>query len=330
MSPTTGTTGTIGHPDVSEISELAEGLLSPSRTAEVRSHLGGCPLCADVRASLEEIRALLGTLPGPARMPVDIAGRIDAALAAEALLDATTPHGEPEPTDLTAPAAPAAPARTAAGAPAAGAPGPVVSRETSSAPPGETAALRPSGHPAGPTGPGRRRARRRIALAGGLLAACAAGVLVFGLASGDHPGQDSLKSDTSTAQSGSGTPEYTAQGLPGTVRQLLASAAPGDKAAGERNNTFGVENSPQSEPSLAPGNGEAPRAPACIQEATGRTETPLGFESGTYEGKDVFLVVLPHPGDPASVDAYLVGSACVTDPSAGSGKPLLTATYPRS
>ncbi|WP_407838254.1 anti-sigma factor [Streptomyces sp. DSM 116496] len=317
MNPTTGATGTIGHPDVSEISELAEGLLSPSRTAEVRSHLGGCPLCADVRASLEEIRALLGTLPGPARMPADVSGRIDAALAAEALLDATAPHREP---------APVSPAREA-DEPS----GPDVSRETPASPLGERIGLRPSGHPTGATGPGRRRARRRIALAGGLLAACAAGVLVFGLMSGDRPAQDmSARGDATTAQSGSGTPEYTAQGLPGTVRQLLASAAHGDKAAGERNNTFGVENSPPSEPSLAPADGEAPTAPACVQEATGRTETPLGFESGTYEGKDVFLLVLPHPGDPTSVDAYLVGSACVTDPSAGPGKPLLTRTYPRS
>ncbi|MFF1410059.1 anti-sigma factor family protein [Streptomyces sp. NPDC058289] len=317
MNPTTGATGTIGHPDVSEISELAEGLLSPSRTAEVRSHIGDCPLCADVRASLEEIRALLGTLPGPARMPADISGRIDAALAAEALLDATAPHRE---------AAPVGPAQAADGSSR-----PDVSRETPAAPLGESGALRPSGHPAGATGPGRRRARRRIALAGGLLAACAAGVLVFGLMSGDRPGQDmSARSDTSTAQSGSGTPEYTAQGLPGTVRELLASAARGDKAAGERNNTFGVENSPPSEPSLAPADGGALRAPACVQEATGRTETPLGFEPGTYEGKDVFLIVLPHPDDPTVVDAYLVGSACVTDPSSLPGKPLLTSTYPRS
>ncbi|MFZ3498914.1 anti-sigma factor family protein [Streptomyces sp. 5.8] len=316
MNSTPGATGTIGHPDVSEISELAEGLLSPSRTAEVRSHLGDCPLCADVRASLEEIRALLGTLPGPARMPVDISGRIDAALAAEALLDATTRHEEPW-TGHPDQAAPEVP-------------GPDVSRETSTGPLGGPGALRPSGHPTGPTGPGRRRARRRIALAGGLLAACAAGVMVFGLMSGDRAMSGlSTRSDASAAQSSSGAPEYTAQGLPGTVRDLLASGSPGDKTAGDGNKTLGVENSPPAEPSLAPADGRVPRAPACVQEATGRTEAPLGFESGTYEGKDVFLIVLPHPGDPAVVDAYLVGSACVTDPSASPGKPLLTRTYPR-
>ncbi|MFE4645751.1 anti-sigma factor family protein, partial [Streptomyces sp. NPDC056730] len=87
----TSTTDTAQHPDVSEISDLAEGLLSPSRSAAVRSHLDGCALCADVHDSLEEIRGLLGTLPGPPRMPADVAERIDAALAAEALLDATAP-----------------------------------------------------------------------------------------------------------------------------------------------------------------------------------------------------------------------------------------------
>jgi anti-sigma factor RsiW len=85
------TTGTGQHPEVSEISDLTDGLLSPSRAADLRDHLASCALCEDVYESLEEIRGLLGTLPGPSRMPADVAGRIDAALAAEALLDATTP-----------------------------------------------------------------------------------------------------------------------------------------------------------------------------------------------------------------------------------------------
>ncbi len=163
MTPATGTHGTIRHPDVSEISDLTEGLLSPSRTAEIRRHLDDCTLCSDVRTSLEEIRGLLGTLPGPARMPSDIAGRIDAALAAEALLDATQPETS---------AAPEAPVRAT---------GRAVSRETS-----------PAGHPTGPTGPGRRRARRRIAVLGGLIGAgaCALGLFLFGDFSGS-PAHDS-------------------------------------------------------------------------------------------------------------------------------------------
>jgi hypothetical protein len=90
VTTTTGS-GTDPHPEVAEISDLIEGLLPPGRGADVREHIAGCALCTDVLGSLEEIRGLLGTLPGPQRMPADIAGRIDAALAAEALLDATLP-----------------------------------------------------------------------------------------------------------------------------------------------------------------------------------------------------------------------------------------------
>src|SRR5205814_365104 len=62
---------------------------APERAAELRTHLEGCALCAEVRTSLEDIRETLGRLPGPVRMPLDIAGRIDAALAAEAVLSAS-------------------------------------------------------------------------------------------------------------------------------------------------------------------------------------------------------------------------------------------------
>lgn len=89
----TSATDTAQHPEVSEISDLAEGLLTASRAAEVRRHLSECELCAEVRDSLEEIRGLLGTLPDPEPMPEDIAARIDAALAAEARTD--TGAGEP-------------------------------------------------------------------------------------------------------------------------------------------------------------------------------------------------------------------------------------------
>lgn len=327
MSPTTGTTGTVRHPDVSEISELTEGLLSPSRTAEVRSHLGDCALCADVRASLEEIRSLLGTLPGPARMPADISGRIDAALAAEALLDATGPRKE------------AGPARQSATSD--GESGSDVSRETSpTAPASLTAsgALRPSGHPVGPTGPtgpGRRRARRRIAIAGGLLAACGVGVgvLLVNLLSGSQPGPlSAARGDaaSSSAQDRAAAHAYTAQGLQGSVRELLDSGRQEKKVSGEQNNTYGMENNSPSAPGVAPADGEAPTVPACAQQATGRPQSPLAFERGRFEGTDVFLLVLPHPGDPALVDAYLVDAACVNSASTTADKPLLSSTYPRN
>lgn len=311
MTPATGrpgATGTIRHPDVSEISDLTEGLLSPSRTAEVRRHLGDCALCADVRASLEEIRSLLGTLPGPARMPGDIAGRIDAALAAEALLDATQPRAE---------VAPASRPRTAERD---------VSRETA-----------PAGHPSGPTGPGRRRARRRIAVLGGLAgaAACALGLFLFGGFSGT-PHRDAATSgdaSVSAAQPPIGTTggaHYTAQGLQDSVRQLITAGPAAKTAPGEQNNTYGMENTTPGS-GVAPGDQRAaPTVPACVHEATGRPDAPLASERGRYQGTAVYLLVLPHPGDSSRVDAYLVDATCESAASATPGKVLLTHTYPRS
>ncbi|MET9597766.1 hypothetical protein [Streptomyces sp. NPDC006459] len=305
MSPTTDTTGTIRHPDVSEISDLTEGLLSPSRTAEIGRHLDECALCADVRASLEEIRSLLGTLPGPARMPADIAGRIDAALAAEALLDSKQPVARALPADR-----PRTPHRA-------------VSRETA-----------PGGHPTGPTGPGRRRARRRIAVVAGLAgaAACALGLFLFGDFAGT-PAHDTATrgetSDSAEQPSAASGRAYTAQGLQDDVRQLIAAGQGAKTAPEEGNKTLGLENTSPA-PGVAPGDKRVPTAlPSCVQEATGRPETPIAAEHGSYQGTAVYLVVLPHPADSARVDAYLVDTACEQSAPVAPGKVLLTSTYPR-
>ncbi|MFJ7591533.1 hypothetical protein ACIQZO_29985 [Streptomyces sp. NPDC097617] len=305
MSPTTGMTGTIRHPDVSEISDLTEGLLSPSRTAEIRRHLDDCVLCADVRASLEEIRSLLGTLPGPARMPADIAGRIDAALAAEALLDSTQPQAQ---------AVPAGRPRT---------PHRDVSRETS-----------PGGHPTGPTGPGRRRARRRIAVFAGLAgaAACALGLFLFGDFAGTPAHDTATRGEASDSaeqpSAASGGSSYTAQGLQNSVRQLIAADRGTKTLPEEGNNTLGLENTTPA-PGVAPGDRATGAVPGCVQEATGRPDAPIAAERGSYQGTSVYLLVLPHPADSARVDAYLVDTACEQTASGAPGKVLLTHTYPR-
>ncbi|MFJ9792263.1 MULTISPECIES: anti-sigma factor family protein [Streptomyces] len=312
--------GTIRHPDVSEISDLAEGLLSPARTAQVRRHLAECPLCADVLASLEEIRSLLGTLPGPPRMPGDVAGRIDAALAAEALLDSTTPRNGDD----------------AAGAAAGGAAQPTASGAAAGTP-SRLGGRRPAGHPDGAAGPGRRRARRRIAVAAGLAgaAACAFGILfaggLFGSGSPDTAARTSDPRTTAQAPAGGA---YTAQGLQDSVRRLLGPADGAKKATPpEGNSTFGAENAPQSQ-DIDPGDRsvgtDAAGVPACVLGATGRTEAPLAAERGSYQGTEAFLLVLPHPGDTGRVDAYVVGAGCTATPSGGAGEPLLTRTYPRS
>ncbi|CAM5626722.1 hypothetical protein GCM10010329_21150 [Streptomyces spiroverticillatus] len=289
----TSTTGTAQHPDVAEISDLTEGLLSPSRTQDVRRHVDGCALCADVQLSLEEIRGLLGTLPGPQRMPADIAGRIDAALAAEALLNSTAPGTT---TDTAAD----------------------VSRETSQTPARRPTVDRPAGHSRATTGPGRpasRRPRRRVVWSA-VLGAAALGLgalLVQNLPTG---GAGSDKQSTAKAAQSprfAGTPLETQVGLLLDAPKYLR----GDK------------NAPSLDAADGPPVKQPAAVPPCVQQGTGRTESPLGSKQGVYQGKQAFLLVLPHTSDPAQVEAYVVDATCVETAPTGKGELLLTSAYPR-
>ena len=145
----TSTADTTQHPDVSEISDLTEGLLSPSRTAEVRRHVDECGICGEVLVSLEEIRGLLGALPAPERMPDDIADRIDAALAAEPLRASDDAADVSRETQAVVEHGQEAGDQETEGQETRG-------RETQ-----PTLADRPTGYPRATTGPGRRPAQRR-------------------------------------------------------------------------------------------------------------------------------------------------------------------------
>ncbi|MFF9647695.1 hypothetical protein [Streptomyces sp. NPDC014622] len=316
-------TDTSGHPDVSEISDLTEGLLPPSRAGEIREHLDGCELCDDVHASLIEIRDLLGTVPGPQRMPDNVANRIDAALAAAALDTAALD---------TTPSAPSA----------------HVSRETAPAaltkPDRENLAPdRPAGHSGATTGPSRRptRRRRRATVLGAALGAAVIGLGVL-LLQNDRTSQDTAATKTANRDSGSKTSEastFSESTLEGRVRTLLRHADRKPSAP----DGVDAENQPpsvlaQSPPVDMPSVTEAPQnplrastasVPACIQQGIGRDTPALAVEAGTYEGADAFLVVLPHRSEPTRVQAYVVDAACTRDKGVTKGKLLLTHTYAR-
>ncbi|MFI1466914.1 hypothetical protein [Streptomyces wuyuanensis] len=302
----TSTTGTAQHPDVSEIADLTEGVLPPTRQAAVRRHLEGCELCSDVRASLEEIRGLLGTLPGPQRMPADIAGRIDAALAAEALLDATAPDDEPI----------------------------NVSRETESAPqPSESRSDRPAGHARASTGPGRgpsARRRRRVTIVTAAFGAAAVGLSALLLQTfGGTNSDTSEKKADSAASAASGGHDFTAATLQTRVDSLLSSGGtPRDSgswtATGprvENDSSVGAEATPLRSPAVP--------VPPCIQRGTGRIDAAIAVDKGTFEGTPAFLVVLPHSEDASRVQAYVVAATCVETQPTGKGELLVTRAYPR-
>ncbi|MFG2093129.1 anti-sigma factor family protein [Streptomyces sp. NPDC048612] len=313
MTSTTGTgehpTGE--HPEVTEISEFTDGLLSPARTAELRDHLSSCPLCDDVYASLEEIRSLLGTLPGPLRMPTDVAGRIDAALAAEALLDATTP------------ATPAHVSRETAAAPV------VVSRETDDEAPRRGApSARPAGRPRGSSGPGRQtpggrvsRARRWPRILLGTAAAAAVfsvgGLLIQNAA---FDGSQGGKQDRTTAapERNDGAGALTAASLESHVHDLLATKGT-HKSPG-----IGTRSSPDT-----PLRGSADTLPSCVRQGVARPERPLATSHTRYQGKDAYLVVLPDPSDTQRVTAYVIASSCVSATPPTPGKVLLSHSFQR-
>ncbi|MGW2885386.1 anti-sigma factor family protein [Streptomyces griseoruber] len=303
----TSTTDTTGHPDVTEISDLTEGLLAPSRSADVRRHLDGCELCADVHTSLEEIRGLLGTLPEPPRMPEDIARRIDTALAAEAITGTTADTADTADTG--------AKADTDAEA-LAGTETPHVSRET------PVAADRPSGHArTATTGPGRksgkRGGRRRVAVLGAVLGAAAlglGGVLISSLTGGGEPGTSAHGQSTAADTFTQGTLEQK-------VTDLLGRAQ-GSKAP----KSLGIEGSTGSP---RPRVYTEPTVPVCVQKGIGRSDAALATEEGVYRGTDALLVVLADASDSTKVNAYLMDSTCVTGSSSGPAKILLKASYTR-
>ncbi|MGW0907232.1 hypothetical protein [Streptomyces sp. NPDC002853] len=312
----TTTTDSAGHPEVAEISDLTEGLLPPSRTADLRQHLDDCGLCADVYASLEEIRGILGTLPGPPRMPADVAGRIDAALAAEALLDSIAP-GSVEANDPGSAPKPTPTAR--------------VSRETSpaSVQRGELVD-RPAGHSRAATGPGRRSrlrsGRRRNVVLGAVFTAAAIGLGSLLL---QNEGDDSGGGGETASEHSNSAHAFSEDKLKGQVTDLLAKAPTTGPESGTGRPSFDVRSSPES-PKEQKMRESTVTVPTCIQLGIG-DRTPLAAEEGTYKGKDAYLVVASHDSDTTKVSAYVVDATCVDKASSASaaGKVLLTNSYAR-
>ncbi|MFF1624987.1 hypothetical protein [Streptomyces sp. NPDC058272] len=344
----TSTTDTAGHPDVAEISDLTEGLLPPSRTADVRRHLDGCVHCSDVYDSLEEIRGLLGTLPGPTRMPDDVAGRIDAALAAEALLSATAPDhaigAEDElasvsretsttdisvpndisvPDDISAPDGISAPDDISVSADIAAA-----SADAGSASP----VGRPSGHARAATGPGRahpvRRGRRRAVVLGMVFSAAALGL---GAILVQTVGGDSKTPHRATQQESGSKATFSEGQLERQVADLLEKNKNTSTRSGSAK-PWGVESHGAKTDSGGVGTFTTPTVPVpdCVQQGTGNNGAVLAAEEGTYEGTHVYLVVLPEASDPTRVTAYIVDAACEKQDSASPGKLLLKQSYARS
>lgn len=319
----TSTTDTAGHPDVAEISDLTEGLLPPSRGADVRRHLDECELCADVHDSLEEIRGLLGSMPGPPRMPAEVAGRIDAALAAEALLGATAPESLTPPTLVSASRDTSSEDGEYTET--------HVSRETS------PTADRPSGHAHAATGPGRTKERKsrnrggrrgRIVLGAVFTAAVLGAGSLFLQSLGDNK-----SSDTAQGNATSSADTFSKGNLENEVSDLLSTKTSTSQGA-KSQKPWNAESHPDAESTV-----KTPKTliqpsdaiPDCIRQGIDRGNTDvLGFQKGTYDGTAAYLVVLPDASDNSRVMAYVVDAACVSGQTSTPGKVLLTKSFAHS
>jgi hypothetical protein len=242
-------------------------------------------------------------------MPADVAGRIDAALAAEALLDATLPHVPRETS-----AEPASTSGRAGDVP----------RGTSSA---------PSGHPGGSTGPGRKRRlgdqlstwrRRGLLAVTGAVGTALLGGAIYAATSGSSSGSSPASLDSARQK---GAAAGASDQVAGQVRDLLA----GLSLAG-RQQTSATEQGPtpmlkpNSTGSVMQPDGTHVDVPSCVLKATHRTQPPLAAERDSFQGRPSYLVVLPHPNDDKRVDAYVVNASCT---STSPGAVLFQGTYPR-
>ncbi|MEV7199988.1 zf-HC2 domain-containing protein [Streptomyces griseoluteus] len=294
----TSSTDTTGHPDVAEISELTEGLLPPSRSAELRHHLEGCEACAEVHAALTEIQGLLGDVPEVPPMPTDVADRIAAALAAEAA-------GRTEQADYVGS-------------------GRHVSRETPTPP------ARPGKLSRSTTGPGRKersRSRRRTAALGAVLTAAVlgAGSLLMQSLGNDASG----KAAQSTASSAVGT--FSGASVKSQVSDLLAARKGLQRGSQHPQQDAETDLAPsgptQSANTLI--QTEVP-VPDCVRRALHSGETVLGAKSGTYADKSAYLVVVPDTADSKRVTAYVVDASCTSRRTAAPGSVLLKQSLVRS
>ncbi|WP_217142160.1 anti-sigma factor [Streptomyces sp. AC627_RSS907] len=309
---TSSTTDMAGHPDTAEISDLAEDLLPTTRAAAVRRHLETCAPCADVYASLEEIQGLLGTLPVPARMPDDVADRIDAALAAETRPSATTP-------DFAGPAAATARLATSGSNDSTH-----VSRETTASTDRPAGHARPSS--AGPGRKDRRRiGRRRIAALGAVAAATLGlGSVIVSSMTGGSPSDDTARGKQSALAD-----TFSAGQLKEKVTGLIADGQ--EAQDGTRTpRSFGMESDGGAETGAENRVFKKPTVPECIQKGIGRSDAALATEKGVYQGKKALLVVLPDASNDSLVTAYIVEATCVDEPAVSKAEILLKHSYARS
>ena len=281
--------------------------------------------------SLEEIRGLLGTLPGPPRIPADVAGRIDAALAAEAVLTAMAPESADAHVSRETSASGDRPAEGADHHPADHPADDPANRSTDRLT--DRLTDRPAGRTHAATGPGRkerrRGGRRRTVVLGAVLTAAVLGAGSLLLSSFGNDTQDT----TAHGEPSSSAHTFSGSALKSQVTDLLATKKGTPRDSGGEKSHLGIEpetNTPSSTASAHTFLQTSVPVPECVREGINSNDVVLGAKKGTYDGKKAYLVVLPDTADTTRVTAYVVDAACESKQPVSPGTVLLKQSFARS
>ena len=251
-------------PDLDTLADLHAGVLDATTASTLREHVDSCSDCAAVIAALDATVMSLGAMPR-VEIPVDVAARIDSALAAEAgrvgLSDDTTSALAARP-----PTAPTSDRRLGA----------VPAAQTPSVPSGATGGT--------VTSLAAHREKRRFGSGRMLLAAAAAavvvggGAVILGQSGGDSP------SHQADQQSSRPASPNTAEERP----DVQAFAAPKDVLQ-----AGAIENDQVSE-EVAGKMAEKTARAQCLNQIVPRpASAPEAVQQGTHDGKAAYAFVFP-------------------------------------
>lgn len=265
-----------GHLSPETVADLREGLLDARATMAAQGHLLDCRRCAAIADGIAGVSAQLATHGEVGTLPDDVADRLDAALAAERPVHAT-------------------PATTV------------------------TPMAQPQHRP--PVGMRVLQAAAVIVL---VLAGVGVGVSAYrggsGADSETTSANDSAGGAAGEGANGVGYPvtrsgrNWSEATLAAAVPNLLTGSVPSsaDAASPEAGSDSGGDDSTARQLAgkevgrLAGG----PPLADCVTALADGPAAPLAVDLATWQGQPAAVVLLPTPGDTASVDAWVVGPKC--------------------